>query len=133
MKSLFSYVRFPRTCSSAVPRSRFYLPGFVADSRCMAILARAWRCRTVRLGLNISYALGAVLVAVLAGKHFASSGWPLADADWRLVAGSGLLFMLAYAFKAYGWHRLFLSFERPARLGVLPSFPTRRSSSESSR
>ena len=81
----------------------------------MALLARAWGCRTVRLGLNISYALGAVLVAVLAGKHFASAGWPLADADWRLVAGSGLLFMLAYAFKAYGWHRLFAPNDRPTR------------------
>jgi uncharacterized membrane protein YbhN (UPF0104 family) len=84
----------------------------------MAFLARAWGCRTVRLGLNISYALGAVLVAILAGKHFASAGWPLADADWRLVAGSGLLFMLAYAFKAYGWHRLFAPNDRPTRLAL---------------
>jgi uncharacterized membrane protein YbhN (UPF0104 family) len=97
---------------------RLYLPAFVADSRSMALLARAWGCRTVRLGLNISYALGAVLVAVLAGKHFASAGWPLADADWRLVAGSGLLFMLAYAFKAYGWHRLFAPNDRPTRLAL---------------
>jgi hypothetical protein len=84
----------------------------------MALLSWAWGCRQVRLALNISYALGAVLVAVLAGKHFASAGWPLADADWRLVAGSGLLFMLAYAFKAHGWHRLFAPNDRPTRLAL---------------
>ncbi|MGH3015838.1 MAG: lysylphosphatidylglycerol synthase domain-containing protein, partial [Gaiellaceae bacterium] len=35
-----------------------------------------------------------------------------------LVAAAGLLFVLAYGFKAYGWHRLFRADERPRPLAL---------------
>jgi len=40
-------------------------------------------------------------------------GWPLRNADPLLVAASALLFLIAYAFKAWGWQRLFAKDERP--------------------
>jgi uncharacterized membrane protein YbhN (UPF0104 family) len=37
------------------------------------------------------------------------------------VAAAGFLFLLAYAFKAYGWHRLFAPHERPGPLTLAAS------------
>ena len=42
------------------------------------------------------------------------SGWPLHHADPLLVVASALLFFIAYAFKAWGWQRLFAKHERPS-------------------
>src|SRR4051794_14542441 len=41
-------------------------------------------------------------------------GWPLRHANPWLVAISGLLYLAAYAFKAWGWQRLFKEHERPS-------------------
>ena len=76
---------------------------------------RSKRGRRVINGLCVVFA---VLTAVLAARHFAESGWPLARADYSLVAASGLCFILAYAFKAYGWQRLFAEHERPNSLSL---------------
>jgi uncharacterized membrane protein YbhN (UPF0104 family) len=73
------------------------------------------RIRLALHGLSVSAALA---VAVLAGRHFASAGWPLAGADPRLVGAAGALFLAAYAFKAYGWQRLIAPAERPGSLGL---------------
>ena len=40
-------------------------------------------------------------------------GWPLHHADPLLVGRPALLFLVAYAFKAWGWQRLFRRSERP--------------------
>jgi uncharacterized membrane protein YbhN (UPF0104 family) len=66
-------------------------------------------CRSPRgrLTVNLTSGLIAVGVAVLAARHFAETGWPLAHADVRLLAAASGFFLLAYLFKAYGWHRLF--------------------------
>jgi uncharacterized membrane protein YbhN (UPF0104 family) len=79
----------------------------------------AW-CRSTRgkVILNVGSALVALGVTTLAAKHFAQAGWPLAHADLRLVAAAGVLFVIAYAFKAYGWHRLFAPAERPGPLAL---------------
>jgi uncharacterized membrane protein YbhN (UPF0104 family) len=77
---------------------------------------RACRSPRGRLLVNVVSALAAVTVAVLTARHFAASGWPLAHADLTLVAAAGVLFLLSYAFKAYGWHRLFAPAERPRPL-----------------
>ena len=69
-----------------------------------------------RLALNVGVGTLAVGVSLLAARHFADAGWPLAHADISLVALSGFLFLLAYAFKAFGWHRLFAPHERPRPL-----------------
>jgi hypothetical protein len=52
-------------------------------------------------------------VAFFSVRHFVGGGWPIHHADPVLVAGSALLFLAAYAFKAWGWQRLFHAHERP--------------------
>jgi hypothetical protein len=52
-------------------------------------------------------------VAVVSARHFARMGWPLRHADPVLVAGATALYLVAYAFKAWGWQRLFHEHERP--------------------
>lgn len=68
--------------------------------------------------LNVASVLSGLGVSVLAGRHFADTGWPLAGANLRLVAGAGFLFLLAFAFKAYGWQRLIVPHERPRSLAL---------------
>jgi uncharacterized membrane protein YbhN (UPF0104 family) len=77
-------------------------------------------CRSPRgrLIVNLVSGLLAVGVAVLAARHFAETGWPLAHADLRLLAGAAGFFFLAYAFKAYGWHHLFSPTDRPRALAL---------------
>jgi uncharacterized membrane protein YbhN (UPF0104 family) len=59
---------------------------------------------------------GALAAAALTVLHFVHSGWPLANADPLLVVAAGILFLFAYAFKAWGWQRLFSEDERPEAL-----------------
>src|SRR3712207_145310 len=74
--------------------------------------------RRARVAFNaVSLALVAT-VAVLVARHFAKAAWPLAGAEPRLVAAAGLLFLAGYAFKAYGWQRLFAPAERPGSLAL---------------
>jgi uncharacterized membrane protein YbhN (UPF0104 family) len=58
---------------------------------------------------------------VLAGRHFVSVGWPLHDANLRLVAAAGALLLSTYAFKALGWQLLFRPHERPRSLTLAAS------------
>ena len=55
-----------------------------------------------------------LVVAFFSARHFMRSGWPLHHADPLLVGASALLFFIAYAFKAWGWQRLFAKHERPS-------------------
>jgi uncharacterized membrane protein YbhN (UPF0104 family) len=59
--------------------------------------------------------LGIVLlgVSLLSARHFMNQGWPLHKANYWLVGASAALFGAAYAFKAWGWQRLFQEHERP--------------------
>jgi uncharacterized membrane protein YbhN (UPF0104 family) len=77
-------------------------------------------CRSPRgrLVVNLISGLLAVVVALLAARHFAETGWPLAHADLRLLAAASGFFLLAYGFKAYGWHRLFAPANRPRPLAL---------------
>src|SRR5690242_6316788 len=72
--------------------------------------------RRVRIAVNAVFVTGALAAAVLTMLHFLDSGWPLASADPLLVVAAGLLFLAAYAFKAWGWQRLFSPEERPQAL-----------------
>jgi hypothetical protein len=65
----------------------------------------------------VSSLLAAALLAV-AIQHFATTGWPLADGNPLVIVSAGLLFLLAYGFKAYGWRRLFRAGERPSALSL---------------
>ena len=60
----------------------------------------------------------AIVALALTARHFASTGWPLAGADLRLVGVAGGFFLLTYAFKAYGWRWLFRPSERPQPMAL---------------
>ena len=66
--------------------------------------------------LNIGFVLVAVAVGFLVARHFVHTGWPLHRANFWLVALAALIFLAAYAAKAWGWQRLFRRGERPAVL-----------------
>jgi uncharacterized membrane protein YbhN (UPF0104 family) len=66
--------------------------------------------------LNIGFVLVAVVVGLLVARHFARTGWPLHRANFWLVALAALIFLAAYAAKAWGWQHLFRRGERPAVL-----------------
>ena len=52
-------------------------------------------------------------MTVFAGWRFSQSGWPFSNGQPLLIAGAGLLFLIAYPVKAWGWARLFAPGERP--------------------
>jgi uncharacterized membrane protein YbhN (UPF0104 family) len=82
----------------------------------MGRLRRLAGSRRARICLNAIFISIALIAAVLTGLHFANTGWPLANADPMLVIAAGILFFFAYAFKAWGWQRLFTEGERPEAL-----------------
>src|ERR671937_484787 len=77
---------------------------------------RILRDRRVRIAINAVFVSGALTAATLTALHFARNGWPLSKADPLLVVAAGVLFLAAYAFKAWGWQRLFAPGERPQAL-----------------
>ncbi|MGH3011140.1 MAG: hypothetical protein ACRDMY_04740, partial [Gaiellaceae bacterium] len=66
--------------------------------------------------MNLGIGILALTTSVLAARYFADMSWPFSGANAGLVAAAGVLFLLAYAFKACGWHRLFAPHERPRPL-----------------
>jgi uncharacterized membrane protein YbhN (UPF0104 family) len=73
------------------------------------------RAKLIVNGVSVTVAL---VVAALAALHFERSGWPLARADVLGMTIAALLFLVAYGFKAYGWHRLFAPDQRPDPLAL---------------
>ena len=82
----------------------------------MGRLLHAFHSRKVRIAVNATLVASALTAAALATRHFLHSGWPLSQADPLLVTAAGVLFVAAYAFKAWGWQRLFAPEERPQAL-----------------
>jgi uncharacterized membrane protein YbhN (UPF0104 family) len=70
--------------------------------------------RKLQFLLNGSLGLVLLGVSVISARHFMHQGWPLHDANYWLVGAAAFLFLIAYAFKAWGWQRLFHEDERPA-------------------
>lgn len=66
-----------------------------------------------RRTLNVGIVLVAAAVTALSVRHFSHIGWPLRHANPWLVAVAAGIFVVAYAFKAHGWRRLFAHGERP--------------------
>jgi uncharacterized membrane protein YbhN (UPF0104 family) len=60
----------------------------------------------------------AIVLALLAARHFATTSWPLSGGQPGVLVAAGLLLLLAQAFKAYGWGRLFTPGERPTPLAL---------------
>jgi hypothetical protein len=82
----------------------------------MGKVRRLAASRKLRIALNATFISVALGAAVLTALHFKHSGWPLANADPLLVVAAAILFLGAYAFKAWGWQRLFSEDERPEAL-----------------
>jgi hypothetical protein len=76
------------------------------------------RSRSGRLALTVGSGALAVGLSVLAVRHFAVTGWPLAHGRPVLLAAAGILLLVACASKAYGWRRLFAVDERPQPLAL---------------
>jgi uncharacterized membrane protein YbhN (UPF0104 family) len=66
--------------------------------------------------LNAVFVLVALATVGLVARHFARAGWPLHRANLWLVAFAALIFVGAYAAKAWGWQRLFADEQKPAML-----------------
>jgi hypothetical protein len=84
-----------------------------ADSTVATAVMRLISNRKVQLVLNGGFGLALLAVAYVSVRHFVGSGWPIHHADPVLVVGAALLFLVAAAFKAWGWQRLFQAEERP--------------------
>jgi hypothetical protein len=80
----------------------------------MVTVQRLVRSRKVQIGFNVVFAVGLLAVTAVSAQHFLKAGWPLHHADPVLVGAAIALLLLAYAFKAFGWQRLFAEHERPA-------------------
>jgi uncharacterized membrane protein YbhN (UPF0104 family) len=84
----------------------------------MQVVLRAAGSRRARLIFNVLSVAIAAVVGTFAVLHFREAGWPLAHADLLGLGLTAVLFLLAYAFKAYGWQRLFAPHERPDPLAL---------------
>jgi uncharacterized membrane protein YbhN (UPF0104 family) len=71
------------------------------------------RSRSGRLVLIAAPGAIALLLVVLAARHFAAADWPLSEGHPALLFAAGVLSLLAYTFKAHGWRRLFAAAEQP--------------------
>ena len=94
--------------SKAMPRLR----------RGGAVLVSIGRSRRGRLAVSLGLAVSTTAILAVAGHSLLDSGWPLGGANAGVVTIAGLLFVLAYGFKAFGWHRLFRPTERPGPLAL---------------
>ena len=86
------------------------------------LLVRAYmRLRRSRRGRwAMTAGSGAVMLALaaLAARHFAAMSWPLSSRHPGVLVAAAFLLVLAQAFKAFGWGRLFKPSERPPSLAL---------------
>src|SRR6266536_2958977 len=97
------------------------LAPIVLEGRYRLLVAALWRFRRSRRGrwaLAAGSGAFAIVLALLAARHFATTSWPLSSGHPALLAAAGLLLLLAQALKAYGWGRLFVPDERPKPLAL---------------
>ena len=81
--------------------------------RSIQTAARLSRSPKVRFATKVAFIGLALGMTALAGWRFAEAGWPFSGGKPWLIVGAGLLFLLAYPVKAWGWRRLFAPHERP--------------------
>ena len=86
--------------------------------RARSVLVRIGHSPRGRLAVSLGFAIVTTAILILAGRSLLDSGWPLAHGHPGLVAAAGLLFVVAYGFKAYGWRRLCRADERPRPLAL---------------
>jgi uncharacterized membrane protein YbhN (UPF0104 family) len=93
----------------------------VLEGRYRMLLGALFRLRRSRRGrwaLGIGYGAVAIVLVFLVARHFATTSWPLSNGDPGVLVAAGLLLLLAQAFKALGWTRLFVPDERPSPLAL---------------
>jgi hypothetical protein len=100
----------------AVPLAPIVLEG--RYRRVVGALVRLRRSRRGIWALGAGSGAVAIVLALLAARHFATTSWPLANGDSGLLVAAGMLMLLAQGFKAYGWGRLFTPEERPKPLAL---------------
>jgi uncharacterized membrane protein YbhN (UPF0104 family) len=76
------------------------------------------RSRRGKLAIGVGSGTLGLALAALTARHYAESSWPLSHGHPALLTTAGLLFLVAYGFKAYGWGRLFRPSERPQPLAL---------------
>jgi uncharacterized membrane protein YbhN (UPF0104 family) len=82
--------------------------------RASSVAVALAQSRRVRLALNVGLGGVVCVVGALTVRHFVVHGWPLHSADAGLVAAASVLFLAAFAFKAFGWRRVFALHHRPS-------------------
>ncbi len=87
--------------------------GASALKRFLRVASELWGSPRVRLAAKVGFIALALGMTGLAGWRFSSTGWPFAHGQPALIVGAGLLFLVAYPIKAFGWRRLFAPGERP--------------------
>jgi Lysylphosphatidylglycerol synthase TM region len=83
-----------------------------------SLAVRLGSSRRGRLVVSIGLSLVTTAILAVAARSLVDAGWPLAKGHPLLVAATGVLFLVAYGFKAYGWRRLFRPTERPGPLAL---------------
>jgi uncharacterized membrane protein YbhN (UPF0104 family) len=81
-------------------------------------LVHAAASRGGRRAITAASVVVAFALAALTARHFTQTSWPLSQARPGLLVAAGLLLVVAYGFKAYGWRRLFAPEERPQPLAL---------------
>ena len=84
----------------------------------VAALVRFHRSRRGQWALAVGSCAVVIVLALLAVRHFATTSWPLSGGHPALLVAAGVLLLIAQAFKAYGWGRLFAVEERPKPLAL---------------
>jgi hypothetical protein len=66
-----------------------------------------------RLLGGLAFCLLSLGACVLVARHLSSTSWPLEGAHVPLVFLAGCSYLASFGFRAFGWHQLFPSRERP--------------------
>jgi hypothetical protein len=82
------------------------------------VLFRLGSSRRGRLAVSLGLSIVTTAILVVAARSLVDAGWPLSKGNPSLIAVAGVLFVLAYGVKAYGWRRLFRPSERPGPLAL---------------
>lgn len=86
--------------------------------RTAALCVRILGTRRGRFWATFALTVLTTGILLLAARSLLDTGWPLQHGNPALIVTAGLLFVLAYGLKAYGWRRLFRTHERPGPLAL---------------
>jgi Lysylphosphatidylglycerol synthase TM region len=75
-----------------------------------AIHSRSRRARVVG---GVAFCLLSLGACILLARHLSDSSWPLDGAHLPLVVFAAVFYLAGFGFRAFGWHKLFPSQQRP--------------------